>query len=105
MLLIDESFNGREVAVSQGDEIQLALGETRTTGYRWRVESGDPEVCFLSSDSFVGAPSHPPGAPGSHQFILHAKQKGSAAITAKSMRSWEHKSSPERQLVFHVVVA
>jgi predicted secreted protein len=104
MFLIDETFNGREITLSLGDEIHLELGETRTTGYHWSVESTNPEVCCLSKDSFVGAPSQPPGASGSHQFIFNAKQKGSAAITAKSIRAWEQKSPPARELIFHVVV-
>jgi len=98
----DESANGREVEVSAGGELDLALSETPTAGYRWRLKSGGECDCSLLESSFTGTGKI--GGAGTHLWRFRAPASGTCSIVLEYRRSWETSSEPARTFTMKVRV-
>ncbi len=98
----DETANGNEVRLRVGEELEIVLAETRTTGYRWDVvETGAP-VCRFVRDAFeAGDPT--PGAPGRHTWRIAAAQAGAATVALAYRRPFGG-GEPARRFTLRVVV-
>jgi inhibitor of cysteine peptidase len=91
LLEVDESFDGREIELPVGDELEVVLKENPTTGFRWEVESMAKPACALADDNFeLGQTAR--GSGGIHRWRLKAKQKGEGKISLRYRRSWETKA-------------
>ena len=91
MLEVDESFDGREIELPVGDELEVALKENPTTGFQWVVESMAKPACALADDNFEpGAAAR--GSGGVHRWRLKAKEKGEGRISLNYRRTWETKA-------------
>jgi inhibitor of cysteine peptidase len=88
---VDESFDGREVELPAGSELEVVLKENPTTGFGWAVESMAAPVCSLAEDNFESA-QRARGSEGLHRWRLQAKQKGEGKISLSYRRSWETKA-------------
>jgi len=97
----DETASGDEVRVRVGQELEVVLSETPTTGYRWKVVSDGAPVCRIERDEFQ-APSPTPGAPGRHIWTFSAAQAGAAGIELAYRRSFGA-SEPARRFTLRVV--
>ena len=91
MLELDESFDGREIELPVGGELEVVLKENPTTGFHWAVESVAAPACALADDSFEPAQTAR-GSGGIHRWRLKAKQKGEGKISLGYQRSWETKA-------------
>jgi len=98
----DESTNGREVEVTAGEELDLALPETPTAGYRWRLKSGGDCECSLLGSSFAGTEKL--GGAGTHFWRFRAPASGTCSIVLEYRRSWETSSEPARTFTLKVRV-
>lgn len=89
---LSEADNGRILEVHVKDDLDLALRESRMSGYQWSVvESGEP---FLSYEE-IGTQSKPTrvGEPSTRAWRFTARQAGLARVTLRHARSWEPASS------------
>jgi len=97
----DETASGGEVRVKVGQEFEVVLSETPTTGYRWKVVSDGAPVCRIERDEFqASAPT--PGAPGRHAWVFSAAQSGAAVLDLAYRRSFGA-SEPARRFTLRVV--
>ena len=88
MLHLDESYNGREIELSAGEECELRLHENPTTGFRWRLASDGAPACKLQSDLFETT-NGTPGRGGPHSWRFQAVQEGIGNIDLVYRRSFE----------------
>lgn len=102
MLELDESFDGREIELPVGGELEVVLKENPTTGFRWAVESMAEPACARADDNFERAQTAR-GSGGIHRWRLKAKQKGEGKISLRYRRSWETKA-PARTFIVTVRV-
>jgi inhibitor of cysteine peptidase len=91
LLELDESFDGREIELPVGGELEVVLKENPTTGFHWAVESMAAPACALADDNFELAKTAR-GSGGIHRWRLKAKQKGEGKISLSYRRSWETKA-------------
>jgi predicted secreted protein len=101
MVRFEEDANGRDVSLRAGDEFEVSLAETRTTGFKWVVEKGGDPVCTLLSES-AEAPAGPPGRAGTHTWHFRAAGAGQATIRLHHRRPWESGAEPGR--IFRIQV-
>ena len=105
MIELDAGANGQKVSVQVGELLHLSLPENPTTGYRWKlVSAGDP-VLELVRDTFHAPSAERPGRPGSHSWLLRARQPGDACVEVHASRSWESTSSPAEIFILRVAAA
>ena len=70
-----------------GDEVEVTLPETATTGFRWAVEVDDDTL--RPTGDAITAPTEPRGAPGSRTFTFEAIRPGRSLLRLVKQRSWE----------------
>ena len=99
-LQLDQQADGREFRVSLGSQLEIALSENPTSGYRWYLGENGPAFA-LTQDRF-DAPGGPPGKGGSRHWTFRAVQAGKAEIRAVYRRSWESEGTQPRS--FRIVV-
>lgn len=99
-LQLDQQADGREFRVSLESQVEIALPDNPTTGYRWYLGENGPAFA-LTQDRF-DAPVGPPGKGGSRHWTFRAVQAGKAEIRAVYRRSWESEGTQSRS--FRVVV-
>ncbi len=99
---IDETANDSEVRLHVGEELEIVLAETPSTGYRWEVVEDGAPACRVVNDAYeAGGPA--PGAPGRHTWRIGAAQPGSATF-ALSYRRPFGSGEPARRFGLRVVV-
>jgi predicted secreted protein len=97
----DETANGSEVRVQVGQDFEVVLSETPTTGYKWKVVSDGAPICHVERDEFQ-APGPTPGAPGRHVWVFRAAQAGAAVVELAYRRSFGA-GEPARRFTMRVV--
>lgn len=92
MIEIDKSDDGRELALSVGDSVELTLSENPTTGYRWAFTTKPEPACKVVEDAFEPG-GNAPGAGGTHRWKFEAVSTGIGAAAMEYRRSWEKDSA------------
>jgi inhibitor of cysteine peptidase len=93
VLTIERKDNNTQVALTVGQEMQVALPENPTTGFRWQMQARGEPILQLLDDTF-DPPSPGIGKGGTRRWRFRAAQKGSAAIEMAYRRAWEQDQSP-----------
>jgi inhibitor of cysteine peptidase len=75
--------------VAVGDEIELTLEETATSGYRWSIEEFEPVVLQPVADTAMPAAPGRLGGPGTRRFGFHVVGAGTSPIRLGLARSWD----------------
>lgn len=93
MVVVDKSFNGREIKVRSGSMVRVELEQAGATGYTWEIHNLDKKHFELVS---VKTPEPPEksdlvGAPVKKTWLLKAREKGKAELRFLYFRSWEGK--------------
>ena len=101
MVAIDGSYDGREVVLNAGDELDLSLPENPTTGFRWDFAAKAEPVCSIVKSEFKPSEG-PPGSGGTHRWLLKAERSGSGKIELEYRRPWE-KDKPAAR-TFHLTI-
>lgn len=91
MTEVNDSADGREIELSEGDELRISLDENPTTGFAWAVESLGEPACDVVDDHFESGSASAVGSGGVHRWRLKAKEKGEGKIALGYRRSWESK--------------
>ena len=97
MTKVNDSFNGREVALEMGDVLEVSLSENASTGYQWSVKT-KPDSLLEFEDAEAGpqAPAGPPGKAGVRRFYFKAVGAGSGELELEYRRSWEKQKAAAR---------
>lgn len=93
MLTVDRKDNNTQVVLTIGQELQVALPENPTTGFRWQMRAPGEPVLELLDDKF-DSPALGVGKGGTRRWRFKAAQKGSAGIEIAYRRAWEQDQSP-----------
>jgi inhibitor of cysteine peptidase len=99
-LQLDQQADGREFRVNLGSQVEIALPENPSTGYRWHFGENGPAFA-LTQDRF-DVPGGPPGKGGSRHWTFKAVRAGKAELRAVYRRSWESEGKQPRS--FRIVV-
>jgi predicted secreted protein len=98
MTIFDSSFDGRHVELPQGATFEIALPETPTNGFRWKVASDqNPE------SDLIDPPSPSPGAGTLHRFRFRVARSGETTFCLELRRPWEAAPSPAATFTLHLV--
>lgn len=76
-----------------GDEVEVTLPETATTGYRWEAQV-DPAVLKPVGDT-RDARAMPRGAPGSRTLTFAVLRPGQTELRLIKRRPWESEPADE----------
>ncbi|NTV01839.1 MAG: protease inhibitor I42 family protein [Chlorobiaceae bacterium] len=101
---LDESDNGRTVALRTGEKMRITLPENATTGYRWELERWDREVVGLVAEEPKYPSGQAVGSGGHVEFIFLGRKPGSGKIALKEWRPWEGEASVIARFHLHVDV-
>ena len=93
MLTVDRKDNNTQVVLAVGQELQVALPENPTTGFRWQMRAPGEPVLELLDDKF-DSPASGVGRGGTRRWRFKAAQKGSAGIEMVYRRASEPDQSP-----------
>ncbi|PYP85554.1 MAG: peptidase inhibitor I42 [Candidatus Angelobacter sp. Gp1-AA117] len=94
--------SGKTLHVPAGDEIQVQLEETPTTGYRWQVAGIDDGVLSPQGSSF--SPGTAIGAAGMRTFVFRAERPGTATLNLRLQRPWEDEKSSLKNFQVTIIV-
>ncbi len=117
-LKLDESFNGKTVSATVGQEIIIRLKGNATTGYSWVVGKieGDAlgqvgKVKYVSDQPPMPAPGrgrglmmHRVGGGGKYVFTFTATKAGTAKLTLEYRRGWEKNKPAAKTFTLNVKV-
>ena len=92
------------IRLAVGASTSIALTETPSTGYRWRLNStasSNLAIVAVSDAGYASGASGKPlvGAPGQHRFRIAARRGGTATAVFDYVRSWEHVAPARRHVV------
>jgi predicted secreted protein len=89
MITVTKAQSGREIALKEGDILQIELPAQGGTGYSWFFEAnGAPHLQLMSESSrAVSAPR--PGSPVMQVWRFKAEKPGITRIKMAYYRSWE----------------
>ena len=80
IMRVDDSASGSGLTLRMGETLEVVLGETRTTGYRWLLVSNGAPVCRVESEASEPPSSPKPGAPGRHVFAFTGVERGAGVV-------------------------
>lgn len=103
MILVDGSYNGREVTLALGEVVEISLAENRTTGFRWDLKTKPEPACSLVKSTFEPTTT-PPGRGGMHRWQFRAVHSGTGKIEMEYRRPWEHETPPRQTFKLSVIV-
>ena len=85
---LTDQDDGREVRAGVGDVLDVRLSENATTGYRWELDTLDPQRFELAGATGEYT-SAVPGSGGTAQFQIKVLAAGKGTIRLKYWRQWE----------------
>jgi predicted secreted protein len=106
-IVLDESDNGKTVAVNLGDEIQIELEGVGGTGYAWYVDVPDRHLIEMIGEERGAKQTEMPqlvGAPIRYVWVLKAKESGKTTIGLSYYRIWEGKDKALRRFEIGVKI-
>jgi len=90
--MLTERDHNRSVELHVGEAVSVTLPENATTGYRWVIETVDPQLI----EARALQPKYPGNAIGSGgevEWSFLAKAPGTTSIALKQWRHWEGDAS------------
>jgi predicted secreted protein len=87
--------SGTTGTATVGDEIEVALEEIATSGYRWSVGEYDADVLEAVATSYDPPDPGLLGTPGMHRFLFRAAAPGTGSIHLVLARAWDAASAAE----------
>ena len=89
--LLDQKSISRTATLAVGATLQVSLGASPSTGYRWepQMRISDTDVLAQAGHQAVASPGRTPGAPGSEVWALQAIGPGDATASTSYSRPWE----------------
>lgn len=84
-----------------GEQVEVVLDETPTTGYQWEVV-GEHEGLTVESSTFEPPSSQAPGAHGRRVVTLRAAEPGAHRLALQRRRAWEPAAAESCEVVVNV---
>ena len=78
-----------DIRIPLGQPFEVALEETSTSGYRWRVSAVPDGLELVESDLNPPSRALPVGASGRRRFVFRASRPGAFTLTFDLQREWE----------------
>jgi inhibitor of cysteine peptidase len=101
---LTEADANHKVALEVGQELMVKLESNRSTGYSWSLtESENPILTSLGKPTYKISGALP-GVGGFETWKLRATKVGRETLKFEYRRPWEKKVSPEKTVLFHVMV-
>jgi inhibitor of cysteine peptidase len=97
------SDNGKTIQVHAGDEIDIALDSSPSTGYGWAIQKSDETLLTLKQSNFSASNSLI-GSSGTQTFIFVAKSAGTVNLQFKYWRSFEGDKSITRRFAVTIEI-
>ncbi len=91
---IDESANGSEVTLRQGDTLTLKIEGNPTTGYTWAISEVDETILSIAGEAEYKSGSLLIGAGGVYTFTFKAAAPGTTPLKLIYYRSFEEGVPP-----------
>lgn len=91
---IDETANGSEVTLRQGDTLTLKIEGNPTTGYAWEVSEVDEAILATAGEAEYKSGSPLIGAGGTYTFTFKAAAPGTTPLKLIYYRSFEEGVPP-----------
>ena len=85
---LTEKDRDRTVELHVGEAVRVALPENATTGYRWAIETVDPQLIEAGAAQ-AKYPANALGSGGEVEWNFLAKAPGTTSIVLKQWRHWE----------------
>lgn len=97
-LLLEEPDNGSDIFLTQGDQLQVKLPSTPSTGYSWTIAGNAPSVLRPAGDPKFDPPAKgSPGAGGTQTFEFRVVGGGGAFLDLVYRRPFEKDAPPARR--------
>jgi inhibitor of cysteine peptidase len=87
-IMLTEADQSQTVQAHVGQPLTIKLEDNATSGYRWAIESIDPNA-LEAREPVRDYTSSRPGAPGMIEWSFVPQTPGSVVITLKLWRPWE----------------
>ena len=82
--------DGKALTVNPGDVVSISLPETPTSGFRWAVDSSDPDILEpLDSEWHESVDTGGLGSGGERRLRFKVRQPGTTQLKLKRWREWE----------------
>jgi predicted secreted protein len=104
LLRVDESYNGREITLTVGQEFEVLVPENPLPCFEWRCEANGWPVCELLNESFEES-IRLQGSGGSHVWLFQAREVGSATIDMVYEKQETSMEASPHRFSLHVTVA
>lgn len=105
-VIVNKSFNGREIKVRSGGLIRVDLEELGAAGYSWTIQDLDREYFEIVSVGTGEAPSssEETGKPVVRSWMIRAMKKGRAELKFLHYRPWEGREKAIDSFVLKVII-
>lgn len=100
---LSESDSGKTVEVGVGDELEIVLPGTPTTGYVWEASSPDSNVLKLGKADFI-TDNKAVGSGGMEVIRFHALAAGKSEVKLIFHRPFEHNVPPSKTFEVTVII-
>lgn len=102
MTTFDETSDGREISLTNGEEFRINLAENPTTGFRWRLlVDGSPAIACVV-DEFQPPGHAQPGQAGLHVWNFRCAAEGDAEIQLVNTRAGATNETSGRKFTLRV---
>jgi predicted secreted protein len=99
---LTQKDSGKQVTVSPGGTLEIALDQNASTGYSWQLLSVNDGILRLLSNTPTGG-SPLPGAPSKETFKFQAVGSGLSTVVRIGYKQWWN-AQVEPETVFEVIV-
>lgn len=92
-IVIDKTFDGREIKVRSGAMIRVELEQAGAAGYTWEIQGPDAKHFDVVNVKTPEPPEKPDlvGAPVKKIWLIRVKEKGRSELKFIHFRPWEGK--------------
>ncbi len=103
-VIVDKSFNKREIKVRVGGSIRVDLEELGAAGYMWKIQKLDEE--YFEAPKVQTDEKRPQGditgAPVKKSWLIRAKKAGRSELRFIHYRPWEDEATASDTFVLKV---
>jgi predicted secreted protein len=103
-VVVDKSFNGREIKIRSGSVIRVELEQAGAAGYTWDIQNLNTKHFEVMS---VKTPEPPEksdlvGGPVKKTWLIKAREKGKTELIFLHFRPWEGKEKAVDSFILKV---
>ena len=106
-VIIDESYNGRQIEVAYNSRVLLRLPENPSTGYRWEIKPLNDDTLKLQVDTYRAPTTIVMGAGGTRVFEFIAQSPGTFHLNLHLKKPWDSEGEAIKifEITLHVILS